>query len=60
MVYGLVKGSNFALLLAVAQAFAWVKTLVDGLSIDISALAGVWKAAKDSKRRQKEAKGGRI
>jgi hypothetical protein len=36
MVYGLVKGSNFALLLAVAQAFAWVKTLVDGLSIDMS------------------------
>lgn len=36
MVYELVKGSNFALLLAVAQALAWVKTLVDGLSIDIS------------------------
>lgn len=36
MVYGLVKGSNFALSLAVAQALAWVKTLVDGLSIDIT------------------------
>jgi hypothetical protein len=36
MVYELVKGSNFALSLTVAQVSTWVKTLVDGLSIDMT------------------------
>lgn len=40
MVYELVKGSNLALLLTVAQAFLWVPTLVDGLSIDTAAEPG--------------------
>ena len=41
MVYEPVKGSNLALLLTVAQAFLWVPTLVDGLSIDIAAVDDV-------------------
>lgn len=70
MVYELVKGSNLALLLTVAQARLWVQTLVDGLSIDIIAVAGCRRTQKDAegregmqnlgrKRRRKDAKGGK-